>query len=196
MRLSKLYRMAYLVSFALLVALLAWMVGVYNNLEHLRGVVCNCWGQWRRATHYRNECLNDFLAVFSAAMPREETLLRDLRRMVEDSERSLALALEPRWGGAHGMMGGAELILRRKVAQSVQLVEDTPDTYEPLQHFCSSMAVSLSRQDQMAALFNHAAMEYNAALSSPSARLLAPVFGFSRADALELSPRQQETRNS
>ena len=87
--------MAYLVSFALLVALGAWIVGVYHNLEHLRGVVCSCWGPWRRATHRRNECLNDYVAAFAVFMPVNSTLPHDLRRMVEASESSLALALEP-----------------------------------------------------------------------------------------------------
>lgn len=190
--------MAYLVSFALLVALLAWMVGVYNNLEHLRGVVCNCWGQWRVATHRRNECLNDFVAAFASFMPRGDALPRDLRRMVEDSERSLALALEPRWSGRYGMLGRAELILRRAVARSVQVVEDTPGMrdHEHLRRLCSSMSVSLYQQDQVAALFNHAALEYNAALASPSARLLAPIFGFDRADALDASAENQKARSS
>lgn len=180
--------MAYLVSFALLVAVLAWMVGVYNNLEHLRGVVCNCWRQWRRATHRRNECLADFVAAFAAMMPRGDPLPRNLRRMVEDSERSLALAMEPRWSRMHGMIGGAEGLLRRAVAQSVQLVEESPSMQgnEPLLRLCSTMSASLYQQDQVAALFNHAAVEYNAALTSPSARLLAPVFGFARADPLDL----------
>ena len=182
--------MAYLVSFALLVALLAWMVGVYNNLEHLRGVVCNCWGQWRRATHRRNECLCDFVVAFAAFMPQGDSLPRDLRRMVEDSERSLALAVEPRWSGGNGMPCGAELLLRRAVARSVQVVEETPvmREHEHMQRLCSSMSVSLYQQDQVAALFNHAALEYNAALASPSARLLGPVFGFTRADSLEVPP--------
>ena len=53
-----------------------------------------------------------------------------------------------------------------------------------------------NHDNEVAALFNHAALEYNAALSSPSARLLAPIFGFARADALDAPPEQQKTRNS
>ena len=186
--------MAYLVSFALLVALGAWIVGVYNNLEHLRGVVCSCWGQWRRTTHRRNECLNDYVAAFALFMPANAALPQDLRRLVEDSERALALAVEPRWSGEAGMQGGAELVLRRAVVQSLQVVEDTPVMYghEHLQRLCSSISVCLYQQDQVAASFNHAAQAYNAALASPSARLLAPLLGFARADALEM----REARSS
>ena len=118
--------MMYLVSFALLVALIAWIAGIYNHLDYLRGVVCDCWGQWRKATRHRNECLADFTAVFSMLMPRGDPLPRELRRMREDSERSLALALEPRWSKVRGFVGGAEQLLRHAVAQSMHVVESSP----------------------------------------------------------------------
>lgn len=180
-------RMQYVVSFALLVALVAWMVGVYNQLDHLRNVVCSCWGQWCRATHRRNECLADFAAVFAHFLPHEDPLPGRLMRMAEDSDRSLALVPEPRWSREHGFLGGAEQLLRRAVAQSVQLVEDSPDmrAHQQLQLLCSGVSVSLYQQDQLASLFNHAAVEYNAALAAPAGRLLAPLFGFAEADTLE-----------
>lgn len=179
--------MPYLISIALLVALVAWMVGVYNNLEHLREIVCNCWGQWCRVTHFRNECAADFTTAFAAFLPPEDALPRDLRRLTKDSERSLALAMEPRWNEEHGFMGRAEQLLRSSLGRAVQMVEDSPAMreHEPLRLLCSNMAVSLYQQEQVAAMFNHAAREYNAALAVPSARLLAPVFGFRRADTLE-----------
>lgn len=188
--------MAYLVSFALLVAVLAWVVGVYNNLEHLRGAVCNCWGQWRKATHRRNECLADFAAVFASFMPQGDSLPRDLRRMAEDSDRSLALALEPRWSRMHGFLGGAEQALRKVVDLSVQAVEDSPELrrHEALQRLCTSVTVSLYQQAQIASLFNRAAADYNSALASPSARFLAPVLGFLAADPLDVPA--QDTRSS
>lgn len=188
--------MTYLVSFALLVALIAWMVGVYNNLDHLRGVVCNCWCQWRKATLQRNECLADFTALFSMLMPQDDPLPRELRRMREDSERSLALALEPRWSKVHGFVGGAEQLLRFAVQKSMHVVESTPAmrSHESLQRLCSNMEISLYQQEQMAMLFNRAVMEYNAALVSPSARFLAPIMGFSAADVLE--ERYEKTRSA
>ena len=61
--------------------------------------------------------------------------------------------------------------------------------HEHLQRLCSGVAVSLYQQDQQASLFNRAAFEYNAALARPSARLLAPVFGFCSADPLSSSEK-------
>lgn len=178
--------MQYLVSFALLVAVVAWMVRVYNNLDHLRGVVCSCWGQWRKATHHRNECLTDFAVVFALFLPQGDPLPRNLRRLAADSERSLALSREPRWSRLHGFVGSAEHLLRQAVERSVQTVADSPAmrSHEHLQQLCSSMSVSLFQQVQMTNLFNQAAKDYNAALGAPSARFLAPLFGFSAADPL------------
>ena len=106
--------MQYLVSFALLVAVAAWIVRIYNNLDHLRGVVCSCWGQWRKATHHRNECLTDFAVVFALFLPQGDPLPRNLRRLAADSERTLALTREPRWsrcrrGGEPAAAGGGTL---------------------------------------------------------------------------------------
>lgn len=188
--------MQYLISLALLVAVGGWIVGVYNRLHHLRGSVCNCWSQWRKATHYRNECLSDFTAAFAAFLPREEPMLRHLRHLVADSERSLSLAPEPRWNSRCGFVAGAEQLVRQAVAQSVRMVEESPamSAHEHLLELCSSVSLSLHRQEQLSALFNAAAGEYNAALGSPSARLLAPVFGFEAADTLDAPT--QKTRSS
>lgn len=189
--------MQYLVSFALLVAVVAWMVGIYNNLCHLRGVVCSCWCQWRKATHRRNECLRDFTAALASFVPQDDPLPHFLRRLVADSEHSLSLAHEPRWSTLHGFVGGAEQLVRQAVERSVQVVEDSPAmrAHEHLQRLCSSMAVSIYQQDQVAELFNRAAREYNSALGRPSARLLAPLFGFAAADPLE-NGNMQNARSS
>jgi hypothetical protein len=184
--------MQYLVSFALLVAFIAWMAGVYHQLEHLRAAVCLCWGQWCRATHHRNECLADFAETFALFLPEEDPRPAYLRRLAADSDRSLALVQAPRWSEVHGFLGGAEQVLRKAVACSVQTVEDSPAMreHEHLQRLCSSVSVSLYQQDQLASLFNHAAVEYNAALAAPSARLLAPLFGFVAADPLDVSEKE------
>jgi hypothetical protein len=52
------------------------------------------------------------------------------------------------------------------------------------------MSASLSQQEQVTELFNLAARDYNAALASPSARLLAPLFGFAGVEALAFSATQ------
>ena len=175
--------MQYIVSLALLVALAAWMVGVYNNLNHLREAVCRCWSQWRVVTQRRNMELKDFASSLSSYVPQESSLPGNLLRLVADSERSLLLSDRPRWCSRHGFLGGAERLLRMTVTQAVQAVEMQSDSH--LQQLCHSVSASLYQQDQVTELFNHAAREYNAALMLPSARILAPVLGFSAVDSLD-----------
>ena len=189
--------MQYLISFALLVALLAWMVGVYSNLEHLRKSVCECWAHWRQLTHQRNVCLNDFARCLTPFMPAGDPLPQSLLRLSADSERSLSLVEMPQWGAHHGFLGGAEHLLRMAVAQSVHVVESSPVMRSDVQLLQLSRSVSsaLYQQEQVMELFNSSAREYNAALRNVSARLLASVFGFSAVSMLEM-PARQNARSS
>lgn len=189
--------MQYLISFALLVALLAWMVGVYSNLEHLRKSVCVCWAHWRQLTHQRNVCLNDFARCLTPFMPAGDPLPQSLLRLSADSERSLSLVEMPQWGAHHGFLGGAEHLLRMAVAQSVHVVESSPVMRSDVQLLQLSRSVSsaLYQQEQVMELFNSSAQEYNAALRNVSARLLASVFGFSAVSMLEM-PARQNARSS
>ena len=189
--------MQYLISFALLVALLAWMVGVYNNLEHLRKAVCECWAHWRQLTHQRNVCLNDFARRLAPFMPAGDPLPQSLLRLSADSERSLSLVEMPQWGSHHGFLGGAEHLLRMAVAQSVHVVEASPVMRSDVQLLQLSRSVSsaLYQQEQVMELFNSSAREYNAALRNVSARLLASMCGFSAVSMLEM-PARQNARSS
>ena len=185
--------MQYVVSFALLVALAAWMVGVYNNLNHLRGVVCSCWSQWCTVTHRRNAELKEFATLLASCVPQESPLPGSLLRLVTDSERSLQLVSVPRWSSQHGFLGGAEHFLRMAAEQAMRAVEMQADSR--VRQACHSVSVALYQQDQIAELFNRAAREYNAALCLPAARFLAPVFGFSAVDPLD-DWKMQNARSS
>lgn len=180
--------MQYLVSFALLVALAAWMVGVYNNLVHLHGVVCNCWGVWCKAVHLRNQSLDEFASVFVYFVSKDDPLPGKLHRFAADSERSLAHVADSGRRLSLGFAGRAEQLLRQAVSKSVHVVEDSPvmRSHEHLQRVCSKLSAALFQQDQMAENFNRAAAEYNAALGGVSARLLAPLFGFAKVLPLEV----------
>lgn len=180
--------MQYLVSFALLVALAAWIVGVYNNLVHLHGVVCNCWRLWCKAVHLRNQSLEEFASVFVYFVSKDDPLPGKLHRFAADSERSLALGAESGGKISQGFACGAELLLRQAVTKSVHMVEESAvmRSHEHLLRVSSKLSAALYQQDQMAENYNRAAVEYNAALRGVSARLLAPLFGFAKVLPLEV----------
>ena len=187
-----------LVSIGLLVAVLAWVVSVYNRLFHLRNEVRGAWKQWVLATRSRNEQLSDFADTFAGVLPQESPLPRQLLRMGVDSERLLRNLDEPRWGAeGEAFMPGMEWVLQRALHESVDEVEHAPQMQEHLrlQQLCGLMSMALYQQEHRTRLFNRAAQEYNAALISPGGRALAPIFGFRPTGALEepkLSASSQE----
>lgn len=178
--------MAYLISLALLVAVLAWVFTTYNHLQHLRTAVLGSWHRWVHATHRRNDCLADVADVFSSLLPQEELFPHHLHRLVGDSERSLKLLQEPGWGGESDFLPGEEWQLQEAARRTLLEAENNPPlrNHESLQLLCNQMSVALNQQEQYTRLFNRAAQEYNAALNHPSGRIVAPIFGFLRAQNL------------
>lgn len=178
--------MAYLISLALLVAVLGWVVTVYKHLQHLRSAVLGNWHHWVHATHRRNDCLADVAEVFSSLLPQDELLPQHLRRLVGDSERALKLLAEPGWGVDSDFFPADEWQVQQAVQRALFEVEITPRlrNHERLQRLSSQMTVALYQQEQYARIFNLSAKEYNAALNHPSGRLVAPIFGFLHAQNL------------
>ncbi|MBE6417962.1 MAG: hypothetical protein E7033_05800 [Akkermansiaceae bacterium] len=173
--------MEYVVSFTLLVALLAWVVSSYLRLFHLYEQVQGAWTAWSRAARRRNECLVEFVNTFAGRLPEGDVLPRDIRHWAEDSCRALDATPAPPRPGGTVCLNMAERHLRRAVSGSLHTVENTLSMQddELLQSLCSAVSVSLYRQDELTALYNRSAGEYNSALSGPGAGLVASVFGFS-----------------
>ena len=178
--------MEYFIALGLLVAVAAWVVSGYHRLQQLRGEVCTAWQQWVAATHRRNACLSDFASLFSMMLPQGDLLPRSLRRLTSDSEHSLRLAPEPHWGAGAHFFPVAEAVLRRAVHDSMETMEGSSVMrgHERLQQLCSRMTGALQRQDMLTMRYNRAVQSYNGALDTPSGRMLAPLFRFTRAGAL------------
>lgn len=180
--------MEILVSVGLLVAVLAWVVSVYNRLYHLRREVLGAWQQWVLATRSRNEQLGDFADVFARVLPQESLVPHRLRSLADDSERRLSTMDEPRWGtSGESFMPGAEWMLQRALHESMDAAEHMPQihTHLEFQQLCGLMSMALYQQEHRTRLFNRAAQEYNSALVTPAGRALASVFGFRPSGSLE-----------
>lgn len=180
--------MEIIVSIGLLVAVLAWVVSVYNRLFHLRNEVRGAWTQWILAARNRNEQLDDFASVFAGALPQENRAFGRIQRLGAVSQKLLRGLEELRWGvQGEALMPQSEWTLQRMLHESVDAVENSPQlqSHLQLQQLCGLMSMALYQQEHRTRLFNRAALEYNAALASPSGRALASVFGFLPAGCLE-----------
>ncbi len=190
--------MEIVVSIGLLVAVLAWVLSVYQRLLHLRSEVRGAWQQWLSATHRRNECLADFAEHFALLLPGDDASPARLQRLTDDSEHALEHLAEPRWGNSsEDVLPGVEWRLQRAVHESVAEVEheSLAQGHERLHLLCGQMSVALYQQENRTRLFNRVAQEYNTALSSLGGRMLAPMFGFLPAESLD-SPQLRTVRES
>lgn len=187
--------MEIVVSIGLLIAVLAWVVSVYNRLFHLRNEVRGAWKQWVLATRSRNEQLDDFADSFARALPQDSSAPERLRRLALDSEQMLKEMENSRWGtDAESAVPPAEWQLQRVLHESLDEVEQTPQMQEHLrlQQLCGLLSMALYQQEHRSRLFNRAVQEYNAALVSPGGRTLASVFGFRPSGILEPPPQTRD----
>lgn len=174
-------RMEYVVPLGILVAFLAWIVSTFSRLHHLQSMAYTAWAKWSAATQYRNECLADFTTAFSDYLPREDVRPRNLRRMADDSRRSLDAHQALPAGDDVRLLCHAEKTLRRVVVSAVQAMEDSEAMRKDAQlaELCTRVSLSLFQQEELTRSYNRSVGNFNLALASPGARLVAGLFGFS-----------------
>ncbi len=184
--------MNWLVAFALLVAVCAWVLTVYHRLHTLQLRTREAWQQWERATSHRNACVEALapaLAPYSGSAP---SLPQDLRHAAQNSERGLGLAEEgepalPAAALLHPL-GRQERSLRELVANAFDVMDELPQAVgdATLMQLGSELSVSLFRQEQHTEQYNRAAENYNEALQTPSGRLVASALHLVPAERLAL----------
>lgn len=178
-----------LVSIGMLVAVLAFLSLTYKRLSQLRDEVRGAWKHWTEATRHRNMCLEDFADVYARLRPKGDMVSRQLRRLADDSNRTLLTLKEPCSGDAElSFLPGAEWLVLRAVQSSVGEVEreGVLRDNEQMQQLCGLMSMAIYQQENRTRTFNHAVTAYNATLRSPLNRLMAPLLGFHPAVPLEL----------
>ncbi len=186
--------MEWLVSLALLVAVCSWVVATYHRLHHLRSQVQEAWLQWELSTRQRNACLHSFAPAFEHCAPPSLELPHELRHAAQDSDHELDFPLPPPLHEAHALptheflkpLGEHERSLRILVGDSLRILDELPGPPQDgeLPELVSRLSASLFRQEQVTQLYNRAVEDYNAALASPSGRLVGSAFRLSEACSL------------
>lgn len=178
--------MEYLIPLGILVAFLSWIVATFSRLHHLHNLALAAWSKWSAATQYRNECLMDFTILFSGYLPREDIRPRNLRRLADDSRRTLDISQTLPDVEEIRNLSSAEKSLRRVVVSAVQTLEDSDAMRKDsqLSELCSKVSLSLFQQDELTRSYNRSVGNFNLALASPGARLVAGMFGFSPLEEL------------
>ena len=172
--------MEYVVPLGILVAFLAWILATFSRLHHLRSMALGAWVQWSEATRRRNECVSDFTDLFSGYLPRGDVRPRNLRRVADDSRRSLDPPDELPATDRVRRLSHAEKSLRRVVMNAVQTMENSEAMSRDamLAELCTRVSLSLFTQDELARSYNRSVGNFNLALSAPGARFVATLFGY------------------
>ncbi len=186
--------MEWLISLALLVAVTSWVVATYHRLHHLRAQVQEAWQQWERSTRHRNACLSSFAPAFELCSPGSLTLPRNLRHAAQDSDHELDYPLPTSAAEEHALpsrdflkpLGEHERELRLLVGDSLRLLDTLPHAPQDaeLQSLISRLSASLFQQEQFTRLYNRAVEDYNAALATPSGKLVGSAFRLPPANVL------------
>ncbi len=186
--------MEWLISLALLVAVTSWVVATYHRLHHLRTQVQQAWQQWERSTRHRNACLSSFAPAFEHCAPASMALPQELRHAAQDSDHELDFPMPPPTAEEHALpgseflkpLGERERTLRLLVGDSLRLIDTLPTSPQDaeLQTLVSRLSASLFQQEQFTRQYNRAVEDYNAALASPSGKLVGSAFRLPRASEL------------
>lgn len=156
------------------------MMATFSRLHHLRTMVQGAWAKWSEATQHRNECVADFTDLFAGYLPRGDVRPRNLRRLADDSRRSLDAHHELPATSELRQLSHAEKSLRRVVMSAVQAMEDSEAMRQDsmLAELCTRVSLSLFTQDELTRVYNRSVGNFNLALASPGARFVAGIFGF------------------
>lgn len=172
--------MEYIVPLGILVAFLAWIIATFTRLHHLQNAALAAWCKWSEATQQRNACLVDFTVLFSGYLPKGDVRPRHLRRLADDTRRVLDTHHGLPNGNELKQLSHAEKSLRREVVNAVQAMEDSETMRDDtlLAELCTRVSVSIFQQDELSRTYNRSVGDFNMALTSPGARLVAGIFGF------------------
>ena len=176
--------MEYVVPLGILVAFFAWVIATFSRLHHLLNTVQGAWSKWSEATQRRNECVVEFTDIYSGYLPSGDVRPRHLRRLADDSRRSLDAHRELPATDELRHLSHAEKSLRREVMSAVQTMEDSETMRQDtmLAELCTRVSLSLFTQDELTRYYNRSVSNFNLALTAPGARFVAGLFGFAPLD--------------
>lgn len=169
--------MQWLISFGLLTAVLGWLFTVLHRLHHLHRELSQSWAQWVRHTRRRNAALRNFTRLLSLSAQEAAPTACELERLADASDRRL----EGNENDAQGLalqQGEAELECRLSDAIDGFRLSPQLSTDDQLVELCAELCLAMKQQMRSTRAYNTNAATFNDALTTPSARLAAPLLGY------------------
>ena len=176
--------MEWLIVIIVLIALLVWIIGMYNGLVRLRNQVRNAWSQIDVQLKRRHDLIPNLVETAKGYMKHE-------RETLESITNARAAAMEAK---SVGDTAKAESSLQGALSKFYLVVENYPDlkanqNFLALQEELTSTEnkVGFSRQ-----FYNDQVMQYNNRCESVPTNIIANVFSFQKSEFFELeSPAER-----
>ena len=185
---------AFLVFLAIVVALIAWVVGIYNNLVNSRNRVKNAFAQIDVQLTRRHDLIPNLVEAVKGYMKHEretlEAVINARNTAVSDLESAKS---DPSNAEAIKQLGASEGALGAALGRLFALSESYPDlkANQNMMQFQEELAstenkVAFSRQ-----AFNDAVLSYNNAVENFPNNIIAGMFNFQTSSFLEIESEEK-----
>ena len=184
----------FLIFLAIVVALIAWVVGIYNNLVNLRNRVKNAFAQIDVQLTRRYDLIPNLVEAVKGYMKHERETLEAVISARNSAVSNLEAAKsDPSNGDAIKKLGASEGILGAALGRLFALSEAYPDlkanqNMMQLQEELASTEnkVAFSRQ-----AFNDSVLSYNNAAENFPNNIIAGMFRFESSSFLEIDSEEK-----
>lgn len=186
--------MSFLIFLAIVVALIAWGVGIYNSLVNLRNRVKNAFAQIDVQLTRRHDLIPNLVESVKGYMKHEretlEAVVNARNRAVSNLE---AAKDDPANAEAIRRLGESEGALGAALSRLFALSEAYPDlkANENMLHFQEELSSTENKVAFARQAFNDAVMSYNNKVENFPSNVVAGTFRFDQASFLEIESEEK-----
>ena len=185
---------SFLIFLALVIALVVYVIGIYNNLVNLRNRVKNAFAQIDVQLTRRYDLIPNLVEAVKGYMQHERGTLEDVINARNAAQSSLdAAKADPANADAIKKLGASEGALGAALGRLFALSEAYPDlkANQNMMQFQEELAstenkVAFSRQ-----AFNDSVLSYNNSAENFPNNIVAGTFGFQLASFLEIESEEK-----
>ncbi|MDX1480932.1 MAG: LemA family protein [Woeseiaceae bacterium] len=186
--------MSFLIFLAIVIALIAWGVGIYNSLVNLRNRVKNAFAQIDVQLTRRHDLIPNLVESVKGYMKHERETLEAVVNARNAAVSNLEAAkADPANAEAIRRLGESEGALGAALSRLFALSEAYPDlkANENMLHFQEELSSTENKVAFARQAFNDAVMNYNNKVENFPSNVVAGMFRFEQASFLEIESEEK-----
>jgi LemA protein len=185
---------SFLIFLALVVALVAYVIGIYNNLVNQRNRVKNAFAQIDVQLTRRYDLIPNLVEAVKGYMSHERGTLEAVINARNAASSSLdAAKLDPSNADAIKKLGAAEGLLGNALGRLFALSEAYPDlkANQNMMQFQEELSTTENKVAFSRQAFNDSVLGYNNAVQNFPNNIIAGMFSFASASFLEIESEEK-----